>query len=540
MSLHVLSMMLAFFVVLPVGIAMRSVKHAWRGFTVVIFYSLCALGCAASALYRKLTPDMYEGSTHRSHGYMVLFVSVALSAVDIAAFVYRLSVFLRSGSKFSFKPFWQTVVLGREEIYGSPSEYTGLVAEEPEDLEETKLATIASTAPVHSRRNQHVAHIESQGLDDTSYETLESWTDQPTSIHRPSRSSASDRTLFGASSPQGSRHSDETLHDMMLPPIAQPKEPVIRQIANVASATVERSLVFAAFGMVLTGIVVYTGGCRDTYINGCLAHLIKGGIFWCYGLFTFARFLGSHSDMGWSWNISPIGNTVSAEFVESTVIFLYGISNTWMERFGAQPGDPYTTKQVQHIGIAVMFWFAGLVGMGMESKRIRNWLAASAASALGPRRSSNVAVPASYRGSFNPFPALVIGVTGAAMSAHAQNYVFQVQIHQLWGWLLLGFSVLRSLTYFFLWLGPPRSILPSRPPTEALGSFCLACGGLMFMFSTEELTLAAMRKGRDDMMMFLNVAVAITCFAFCWTLCVVAFKGWLKSRSFPQVLSSSP
>ena len=73
----------------------------------------------------------------------------------------------------------------------------------------------------------------------------------------------------------------------------------------------------------------------------------------------------------------------------------------------------------------------------------------------------------------------------------------QVQIHQLWGWLLLGFSVLRCLTYFFLWLAPPKSILPSRPPTEVLGSFFLACGGLMFMLSTEEVTLAAMRKGRD-------------------------------------------
>jgi len=25
----------------------------------------------------------------------------------------------------------------------------------------------------------------------------------------------------------------------------------------------------------------------------------------------------------------------------------------WMERFGAHPGDPYTTKQIQHISIAV-------------------------------------------------------------------------------------------------------------------------------------------------------------------------------------------
>lgn len=148
--------------------------------------------------------------------------------------------------------------------------------------------------------------------------------------------------------------------------------------------------------------------------------------------------------MGWAWNISPIGNTISAEFVESTVIFLYGITNTWMERFGAKPGDPYTTKQVQHISIAVrriaaalsslpnvhrfkvMFWFAGLVGMGMESRRVRRWLAASAKAALGSAQPSSIVEPPSYRTSFNPFPALVIGVTGAAMSAHAQAYVFQV------------------------------------------------------------------------------------------------------------------
>lgn len=83
----------------------------------------------------------------------------------------------------------------------------------------------------------------------------------------------------------------------------------------------------------------------------------------------------------------------------------------------------------------------------------------------------------------------------------------QVQIHQLWGWLLLGFSVLRCLTYFFLWLGPPSSVLPSRPPTEALGSFFLACGGLVFMFSTEEVTLAAMRRGRDGQSLFFSLVL---------------------------------
>ena len=40
------------------GIALRSVKHAWHGVTVIFFYGLVVLGLSSSALYRKLTPDM--------------------------------------------------------------------------------------------------------------------------------------------------------------------------------------------------------------------------------------------------------------------------------------------------------------------------------------------------------------------------------------------------------------------------------------------------------------------------------------------------
>jgi hypothetical protein len=160
-------------------------------------------------------------------------------------------------------------------------------------------------------------------------------------------------------------------------------------------------------------------------------------------LITFARFLGSFSEYGWSWNQAPTGQCPSAEMVESALVFLYGITNTWMERFGANHGDPYTTKQVQHISIAVrsihlscspsgnlvsvqvMFWFSGLIGMGIESKRVRRWLASVSAMALKPSTLSRE--PPSYSASFNPFPALVIGVTGATMAAHAQTYLFQVR-----------------------------------------------------------------------------------------------------------------
>lgn len=142
--------------------------------------------------------------------------------------------------------------------------------------------------------------------------------------------------------------------------------------------------------------------------------------------------------------------------------------------------------------------------MGLESKTFRRWLAAGslasqhyAAPSLHHGEQHSVAEPPTYIASFNPFPALCIGITGTVMAAHYQPYVFQVQIHTLWGNLLTGFALMRWLTYFFLWLGPPRSTLPSRPPTEAIASFFLACGGLVFMFSTEEVTIAAMRRGHD-------------------------------------------
>ncbi|KAL0070890.1 hypothetical protein AAF712_002111 [Marasmius tenuissimus] len=523
MIMHGLFMSLAFFVALPIGIAMRSVNHAWHGAVMVAFYVFSVLGCAASGVYRKLTPDMYEGNVHGKQGYLLLLLAASLTTVDLFNIFRRVYNFFRSGEKFQLRSHWKQVILGKEDTDlggGIELEYAHLVTEEPEEI---------VTIPPFPHKQVH--------YDSPTYEHdgTARWANEVGRHRREfSHSAVSEATLYPTRS---SSQSDDTLHDTERSRYHKSKPALIRRVGSKVFAVLERVMVFWAYAQVLSGITVYTGGCRGSYVNGCLAHLIKGGIFWCYGLVSFARYLGSFSEMGWAWNRAPAGNYPSAEFVESLVIFLYGVTNTWMERFGAHPGDPYTTKQIQHISIAVMFWYAGLLGMAIESKVVRKWLASSTISALktSQRSQEAIAEPPSYSASFNPFPALVIGVTGAAMAAHAQTYLFQIQIHQLWGNLLVAWSVLRCLSYFFLWLSPPRSMLPSRPPTEALGSLFLACGGLCFMFSTEEVTLAAMRRGRDDVMMFLNVAVAITCFAMVWTVCVVTFKGYLRTKTNPRV-----
>ena len=75
--------------------------------------------------------------------------------------------------------------------------------------------------------------------------------------------------------------------------------------------------------------------------NG-LAHLIKGGIFFWYGLLTLGRWMGCFADIGWAWNVRPTAALVgrrkasmpSAEFVESSLYFFYGASNAFLEHLG--------------------------------------------------------------------------------------------------------------------------------------------------------------------------------------------------------------
>ena len=235
----------------------------------------------------------------------------------------------------------------------------------------------------------------------------------------------------------------------------------------------------------------------------------EGSIFYLYGLLTFARYLGAWSHLGWAWNVPPSSTSrisPSAELIESSVTFLYGATNMWMERFGAEPGSPYTGKQIQHISIAVMFFFGGILGIALE---------------LGSRKTKSPSLKerhlAMYQGSLNPFTALCIGITGVAMAAHHQTYVFQVcentpskpiplkdaplsqvQIHSLWGGLLALHTLTRCMTYILLWLRPPTSTTPSRPPTEILASFTLTAGGIAFISSTEQIGFWAMRTGRGE------------------------------------------
>lgn len=93
------------------------------------------------------------------------------------------------------------------------------------------------------------------------------------------------------------------------------------------------------------------------------------------------------------------------------------------------------------------------------------------------------APPDQYSVPINPIPALVILLLGIMMSSHTQGTMTSTMIHKQWGQLLAGAAFARAGTYVLLWLRPPKSVLPSRPPTELLVAFGLIAGGVIFMAS---------------------------------------------------------
>ena len=97
--------------------------------------------------------------------------------------------------------------------------------------------------------------------------------------------------------------------------------------------------------------------------------------------------------------------------------------------------------------------------------------------------------PRSQGVSLNPMPPLVIMLLGMMMGSHHQDSMTSTMVHKQWGNMLVGFALSRGMTYVLLYLKPPTSYLPARPPTEIIASFCLISGGLIFMLSVSVIKL---------------------------------------------------
>lgn len=254
--------------------------------------------------------------------------------------------------------------------------------------------------------------------------------------------------------------------------------------------------------------------------------------------------MGCFAEYGWAWNVKPPAGVVgsrkasipSAEFVESFVIFLYGSSNVFLEHLAAW-GKAWSPMDLEHISITIMFFGGGLCGMLIESTRVRDLLNAivlTSSAAHGPQPiRDHLKPPKSYPFSLNPMPALVILLLGLMMSAHHQHSMVSTMIHKQWGTLFVGFALARAVTYLLVYLSPPTSYLPSRPPSELISSFCLISGGLIFMASNRD-TVNSLEAHNIHAMFPFTVTMGFTSFLMAWSIIVLAIKGWAIQRN-PKV-----
>jgi hypothetical protein len=144
--------------------------------------------------------------------------------------------------------------------------------------------------------------------------------------------------------------------------------------------------------------------------------------------------------------------------------------------------------------------------------------------------------PESYEFSINPIPALVIMLLGIMMSSHHQVVAISAMVHKQWGNLLLAASFARMFTYVLIYLKPPKSVLPSRPPTELLASFGLIAGGIIFMASARDNINGMVHYKLDEMFMY-TVTMGMVGLLMAWEVLVLALKGWAVRKERRQMSS---
>lgn len=301
------------------------------------------------------------------------------------------------------------------------------------------------------------------------------------------------------------------------------------------------------WGYMLTGLATGFLMGKDWRIFALLAHFIKGFVFFLLGFIELARFFGAGASRGWAWNevfVRPsksqssihgrilskfLPEAPSIEFVQSFLIFFYGSTNVFLEHLGNKDGV-WSHKDLQHASIAFMFFGGGLCGMTVESNALKRKI--GAAFGVEEDVGSNGRIRRTW--SVNPMPAFIIFWTGALMSHHQQETELATQIHMQWGYLFSLAAILRLFTMALMLTRPRASseqdgAQPQRPFTELLVSFCLICGGMIFMASNRETVEGMIYRGIDQMFT-VNVSVGVTVLLMSYFTGCLAIKGWACSK----------
>ncbi|KAI5198492.1 hypothetical protein AUEXF2481DRAFT_44233 [Aureobasidium subglaciale EXF-2481] len=442
MYAHIALMTIAWAVVLPLAVMFSIARSRFTIPAQFAFLAVNAVGLFSSIIYDAKTPDLYPNNAHHKMGWAVTWIAVA----------WFLMTFVN--------------------LYMA-------ISERVKQRHEMTTDNIAQ----YDRLQEHRWSGDS-GHDSA---TLCSGSRSPSSdsvpLHKFETPEDGDGDLVSEEQGFIQKNPVDRFLSRRVPRISS-----VRALTafRVVSTLIERCMPVLGSVSLISGGVVFGGIYRDRLIFSGMAHAVKGGIFFWYGILTLGRWMGAFSDFGWAWNVKPRHPMVSrfaaglpsAEFVESFVIWLYGASNVFLEHLNAW-GKPWSAQDLEHVSITIMFFGGGLMGMLIESEKVRTLFNTSVstwqeeAAHYGDAAEKELQewdVPKTYKTSLNPMPGLVIMLLGMSMSGHHQHSMVSTMMHQQWGTLFMGFALARAATYILLFLAPPVSFFPSRPPTELIAS----------------------------------------------------------------------
>ncbi|KAF7876645.1 hypothetical protein EAF04_001730 [Stromatinia cepivora] len=496
MVAHIILMTIGWVFVLPLCVMFSFSRSRLNLPTQFVFLALNGGGLFCSIIYNASTPDLYPNNVHHKLGWFLICLIAAQGVIGvISAYAGHKGEKQQESSGY--------IPVSREAM----AEHTSM-HERPKPVTRFSDDSGQGTEPNTESLRSH--SISLSGDDENTLNVSER--DEPEKVG-----------LI-----EGTRV-DQYL-SKRLPGLLSAR---LLRIIGFAYDVVNRVILLLGFAILTSGFVTYGGLFKGAEIYSGLAHFIKGGVFFWYGILTLGRWAGCFAEIGWSWNIKPDNErrfTPTAEFVESFLIFFYGSTNVFLEHLAAW-GNAWSAQDLEHISITIMFIGGGLCGMLIESNKIRNFLntAVQQSSYSMSSYHPEAQEPKSYRFSMNPIPALVVMLLGMMMSSHHQHSMVSTMIHKQWGTLLVGAAFARAATYVVFYLAPPTSILPGRPPTEIITAFCLMAGGLIFMASSKD-TVKAIELNDLDAMFVFTVSMGLITFLMAWIILVIAVKGWAMKK----------
>lgn len=248
-------------------------------------------------------------------------------------------------------------------------------------------------------------------------------------------------------------------------------EQSIRPWAVVLHGIIGKSWLILGWVQMLFGVIVLRGYCGKEALGQCLAHYIMGSAFIGYGVLLAIVLLagGGRVWYGKRWKDGGKGEKIvsprSQEWWDGWVIMLWGIVNTFTEHHG--PLTKWSHKDMQHTTLGVIWWAGGALAIFLARKGKRTVV-----------------------------PALIIIMTGWAMSSHSQAMEISTKVHSIFGVVLMSAGVARIIEITFV-LKDAASVVEDgvRQPDgkgveiqafQHLPPFLLVAGGVLFMSATDE------------------------------------------------------